>query len=183
MKGPTLRHNKHITNALAELIYELYREHAARQKKDKYWRFAFHDYPLLLNIQDNLMPRGKKVNTTDAKPNGKTSPTETVWVNVRFTPEQIQEVLHLSENVDELAKSLASLLTEGYGFSVRANADKANFSAFITGIPSHDGTKLYAISGFAPSATGATASVLVKYYAVLDDPSLLSSAQSSAGIG
>jgi len=178
-----MRRHKHITAAIGELILELYFEHEPRKKRDKYWRFSFQDYPVLLQAQDDIMTRSKKDNPANVQPTGKKIAPETSWVNVRFSPEQIQEVLHLSENPNDVGKSLASLLVQGYGFSVRANQDRNNFSAFITGIPAVEGNTLYAISGFAPTAMGAIASVLIKYYAVLDDPALLNAAQSSVGIG
>lgn len=179
----TMRKDKHLINALAELIVVLYREHEPRKKRAQFWRFSFQDYPLLLQVQENLMPRGKKVTTNNVTPNGISASTATEWVNVRFSAEQVQEVLHLSENPEEVGKALAGLLVQGFGFSVRANTDRANFSAFITNIPAENGAKLYAISGFAPSAMGAIAAVLTKYYAILDNPALLSAAKASVGIG
>lgn len=172
-----------MTNALGELIYELYREHATRQKKDKYWRFAFYDYPLLLKIQDDLMPRAKKAHLNASQPKSTTVQITSSWVNLRLSEEEIQEVLHLSQQPDEIGKALASVLINGYGFSVRANADKNNFSAFITNIPSSQPDTLYSISGFAPSPLGAAASVIVKMDIFIRDPQRALLSGQTLGIG
>lgn len=181
--GGKLRTSSLQIQAIGDLILDLLLDSHRSKPKKGYWSFSSHDIERIFGMVNIPMPRAKKAQTNDTQSKPAQPTTSVSWVNVRFTPEQIQEVLHLADNPDEVGKALASLLVRNYQFSVRANLDKSNYSAFITGIPSDDGKVSYAISGFGPTCLAAIASVLTKFYAIEYDPSLLQVSQSGVGIG
>ena len=177
------RFHKFFMQALGEQIYtELYKWQSGTHRKPM-GSFSFYNLNHHFQLEIDQMARKRKA-IVGAPSDTPTAPSkELVWVNVRFEQDELTWITELTANCSQIGERLAALLTEGVGFSVKYNALRSNYSAFVVGIIVEGIGENCGISAFAPDALTATCAVLGKVALLTADAGRGVASGQSVGIG
>lgn len=132
---------------------------------------------------ENAMARSKsKKPDASTKSSGKTS-RETKWANCKLSELDAPAILEAAEDIPALCDVLAGHFAIGGEFSIRYNADKGNYSAFVILPGNDDGSVAIGISAYAGTVPLALSSVLYKLDLYNAGSDRISEAQQSLGFG
>lgn len=107
----------------------------------------------------------------------------TVWLNYKFTPEDIVVVREDVQDTVALCARLAGLFAEGIDLTVRYVPERKNYSAFAVGAAPGDSPDRIGISAFGGTVWEALAALLFKIDLFRQSPDALTAGSGSVGIG
>lgn len=122
--------------------------------------------------------RKSKTNTTTTAKNATSTVT---WKRITLDDTDIAFAVELASNANAIYGRIGNTLAEGWGFSVKYDATRKNYTCFIISPENTENGSQVGISAYAPNALSAAAACYAKWDKYAANPDTY--ANNSAGVG
>lgn len=129
------------------------------------------------------MPGRKPKSITGSVGNSAKTSISTEWKRVQLAEEDIAIAVELAGNIQALCSRIGATIADGWGFSVKFDTVRKNFSAFVVSPTDPDTGKSIGISAYAPDGLSACAACFCKWDIYSENPDKFSNANGGMGIG
>jgi hypothetical protein len=177
------RMHKVALRALADGLTDLLRDWLIRSRTEPVRAFFVHSSFDWVEIGNEHMARKANPQHGTFSRNVGVSNGEVEWANFKLTDEEIALVVETASDIPGLMLEVAKLVTDGCDITIKRNADRGNYSAFVITPSGGDSSKRRGISAFATNGIDALAAVCLKYHIGKSNPDRFTFASNGLGIG
>jgi hypothetical protein len=157
-----MRYEKVFWQAIGELFIDTLVDFQLPFAVHRLERVSTWSFRYVHGLEYFTMPRKKTTGDKNTQASVSTTAGTLKWLNVTLDTEDISGVVALIESKAELANELVGLIETGGNFSVRFNADKGNWSCFMSDNRGDSASAGFGISASANTPLATVAACIIK---------------------
>lgn len=178
-----MSHRKYFIRYTSEYIFDAYKKWHRVCDRPGVDPFNTHYIIKFIYGGYDAMPgRKSKTNTNASTTNAKNTKTAS-WVRVPLDDTDIAYAIELAADTIKVSSRIASSIADGWGFSVKFDAVRKNYTCFIISPESENAPQQIGISAFAPDGISAVAACFCKWDKYAENPTLFGTTGNTVGIG